>query len=257
MQFGPVVVITASYHDLRFPGKALVPIKGASLLERTYRRALLCPHVATCLIVTDDSRIADHASSFDAKTVLIPPTCTTNAERVFEAILLQQDLQEAPLLVTLQASEPCIDPHTISKVIQTLILNPHAHIGTIVTPLQSNEDLCNPNIIKCVRSLNGTVLYLSRQTIPSMQSESSTSNPCYLKQLPIFSYRPDFLMKYAKLSPTPLELIEGIETLRALEYGHCVVATEVQKQNPVVDVPKDIEEVENWIENQSFPSYIT
>ncbi len=254
MDFGPIVIIPARYQSSRFPGKPLALIKGVSLLERTYRRVGLCPHVATCYIATDDERIAEHATAFGAPVIMTPSDCPTGTDRIAHAILSRDDLKEAPMIVNVQGDEPCIDPNTISKVIQTLILHPHASVGTIVSPIQSQEELHNLNVVKCVRSIHGTVLYFSRQPLPGSKSGCDFAKTTYFRHIGIFSYRPDFLVQFAKLPPTPLQLAEDLETLRAIEHGYTVVAAEVPKHSPDVNVPEDIEEVEKWIENQSFSS---
>jgi 3-deoxy-manno-octulosonate cytidylyltransferase (CMP-KDO synthetase) len=254
MNFGPIVVIPSRYQSSRFPGKPLAMIKNMSLLERTYRQVLLCPHVAACYIATDDERIYNHAQEFGASAIMTSPDCQNGTERIAEAIRSSEELQKAPMIVNVQGDEPCIDPATISKVITTLLLNSQASVATIVSPIKNEQELTNPNIVKCVRTLDGSVLYFSRAAIPGTKKTSPHPLQTYFRHIGIFAYRPDFLIQFALLPPTPLQLAEDLETLKAIEHGYCVVAAEVDQHGPDVNVPQDIEEVVQWIENQSFSS---
>ena len=254
MNCGPIVVIPARYESSRFPGKPLFIIDGLSILERTYRQVCKCDHISACFVATDDERIFEHATSFGAKVIMTSKECRSGTDRIAEAMIQSEELMHAPMIVNVQGDEPCIDPANISKVIKVLLLHEEAHIGTLVAPIVREEDLHNPNVVKCVRSTKDTVLYFSRQPIPGTKIGPTLAQSTYLRHIGIFSYRPDFLQIFAKLPETPLQQTEDLETLRAIEHGYTIVAAEVSHHNPDVNVPKDIEEVQKWIENQSFSS---
>lgn len=248
------VVIPARYASSRFPGKPLCSISGISLLERTYRQALRCPKVNHCIIATDDQRIADHAISFGADVVMTSVDCPTGTDRIAQAVTLRPDLAAASIIVNVQGDEPCIDPNTIAKVISLLENSPDIHIGTAVAPIRSETDLCNPNIVKCVRTLSGRALYFSRQAIPGSKNGLSLKTIPYVRHVGIYAYRPSFLLEYSNLPPTPLQQFEDLEMLRAMEHGFIIAVTEVSQHSPDVNIPSDIEEVQKWIESQSFCS---
>ena len=246
---GVSLVIPARYASSRFPGKPLALIQGVSLLERTYRRAASCKQAKTCLIATDDARIASHARSFGADVVMTSPTCPSGTDRIAEVLALRPDLQAASMIVNIQGDEPCLDPETISKVIDALERDPGASIATAVAPLRSEEELLNPNIVKCVKSLSGRALYFSRSPIPG--TKSGQPFPCF-RHIGMYAYRPGFVVKYAKLPPTPLQLVEDLEMLRAMEHGFSIAVAEVPRHSPDVNVPSDIQEIEKWMQSQSF-----
>ena len=251
---GPVyVVIPARYDSSRFPGKPLASILGLSLIERTYRRVALCPHVHGCVIATDDPRIASHAKSFGADVVMTSPHCPTGTDRIAEAVSSRPDLQAASMIVNIQGDEPCVDPETISKVIFTLNNAPDASIGTAVAPIHSEEELSNPNIAKCVKTLSGRALYFSRRAIPGSKSGVAGAFP-YFRHIGMYAYKPEFVVHYASLPQTPLQQAEDLEMLRAMEHGFSIVVAEVPHHSPDVNVPSDIQEVEKWMQSQSFCS---
>jgi 3-deoxy-manno-octulosonate cytidylyltransferase (CMP-KDO synthetase) len=255
MDVGPVcVVIPARYASSRFPGKPLALIHGISLLERTYRQVGLCGSVDFCVIATDDPRIAAHAKGFGADVVITSSDCPTGTDRIAEAVAKRPDLQEASLIVNVQGDEPCIDPTTISAVITVLQKSPDASIGTIVSPIRSDQELRNPNIVKCVKTPSGKALYFSRHAIPGSKSGISTSHIPYYRHIGMYAYRPAFVVQYAKLPPTPLQQAEDLEMLRAMEHGFSIAVAEVSHHSPDVNIPSDIQEVEKWIQSQSFCS---
>ena len=248
---GVYIVIPARYESSRFPGKPLALIQGLSLLERTYRQARLCKHAKTCIIATDDPRIASHAQSFGADVVMTSTACQSGTDRIAEAIALRPDLQAASMIVNVQGDEPCVDPETISTVIAALESAPDASIGTAVAPLRSEEELLNPNVVKCVKTLSGRALYFSRSAIPGSKGGRQLS---YFRHIGMYAYRPGFVVQYAKLPPTPLQLAEDLEMLRAMEHGFSIAVAEVSHHSPDVNIPSDIQEIEKWMQSQSFCS---
>lgn len=249
-----VVVIPARYGSTRFPGKSLVKIDGISLLERTYRRVLLCQLVTHCIIATDDERIAQAAGSFGADVVMTSESCPTGTDRIAEAVRARDDLRRAEMIVNVQGDEPCIDPEAITKVIEVLSSSPGDSIGTAVAPLRSEEELRNRNIVKCVKTTTGRALYFSRHAIPGSKDGIRIPTVPYFRHIGIYAYRPDFLLQFAALPPTPLQRAEDLEMLRAMEHGYTIAVAEVQHHSPDVNVPSDIEEVQRWIKSQSLYS---
>lgn len=249
-----VVVIPARYGSSRFAGKPLCMIDGVSLLERTYQRVKLCPLIDKCLIATDDLRIAKLAFSFGSDVVMTSPNCATGTDRIAEAVRNREELQKASMLVNVQGDEPCIDPETISKVVEVLAASKGDSIGTAVFPITSEKDLLNQNIVKCVKTPSGRALYFSRHPIPGSKEALRIDNTRYFRHVGIYAYSPEFVLRFSSLTPTPLQQAEDLEMLRAMEHGYTIAVTEVPHHSPDVNVPSDIEEVQRWIKNQ--PLYL-
>ncbi len=248
------VVIPARYSSTRFPGKSLVKIHGVCLLERTYQCVMHCQLINHCVIATDDERIAKAARSFGADVVMTSVNCASGTDRIAEAVRSRDDLAQAEIIVNVQGDEPCIDPHTIAKVVEILRKSPEDSIGTAVAPIRSVEELDNINITKCVKTATGRALYFSRHAIPGSKNGICMNAIPYYRHVGVYAYRPDFLLRFAALPPTPLQLAEDLEMLRAMEHGFTIAVAEVQHHSPDVNVPSDIQEVEQWIKSQSFYS---
>ncbi len=255
MVFRPViVVIPARYSSTRFPGKPLVMINGVSLLERTYRRVMRCQLINHCVIATDDERIMQAAHAFDADVVMTSASCFTGTDRVAEAVRLRDDLKNAEMIVNVQGDEPCIEPDTIAKVVEVLRSSPLDSMGTAIAPIRSKEELVNTNIVKCVKTATGKALYFSRHAIPGSKQGIQVDSLPYFRHVGIYAYRPEFLLRFSALPPTPLQQAEDLEMLRAMEHGFSIAVAQVSHHSPDVNVPSDIQEVEQWIQSQPLSS---
>ena len=77
-------------------------------------------------------------------------------------------------------------------------------------------------------------LYFTRATAPS------GDGPLY-HHIGLYAYRRDALAKFVALKPSPLELRERLEQLRALEAGMRIDVTIVDSVPLGVDTPEDLE----------------
>jgi 3-deoxy-manno-octulosonate cytidylyltransferase (CMP-KDO synthetase) len=246
-----VVIIPARYGSTRFPAKPLATIEGISILERTYKQVMLCPRVHRCIIATDDARIESHARSFCSEVVMTSSSASTGTDRIAEVVQKDTSLQSAFAIINVQGDEPCIPPSTIEAVIQVLCDSPDIQLATAIAPIKSRNELENRNIVKCVRSLENRALYFSRHPIPY---EKEPTGRTHFRHVGIYGFRPDFLLRFANLPTTPLQKAEDLEMLRAMEHGYQIAVAEVPVHSPDVNVPKDLEEVQQWIRNQHFCS---
>jgi 3-deoxy-manno-octulosonate cytidylyltransferase (CMP-KDO synthetase) len=63
----------------------------------------------------------------------------------------------------------------------------------------------------------------------------------------LYAYRRDFLMEFARMPQTILEMTESLEQLRALENGYRIKMIEVSDSPVGVDTPEDLERVRTII----------
>ena len=88
-----------------------------------------------------------------------------------------------------------------------------------------------------VTSDAGLALYFSRAPIPYPRRPGAAPR---LKHLGIYGYRRTALLELAGLEPSPLELSEALEQLRALENGIPIRVLETAGSEPGVDTPADL-----------------
>ena len=68
-----------------------------------------------------------------------------------------------------------------------------------------------------------------------------------MKHLGIYGYRRETLLRLVKFPVSPLEKAEKLEQLRALENGIAIAVVKVEYDSVGVDVPEDVERVENLL----------
>jgi 3-deoxy-manno-octulosonate cytidylyltransferase (CMP-KDO synthetase) len=247
-------IIPARYASTRFPGKLLAPILGKTLIQRTYENAKRCKVLDQVVIATDDQRIFDHVQQFQGQVVMTSDSCLTGTDRLAEAVQRYPLFSKAKIIINIQGDEPMLDPTVIQKVVEVLQQDPSADVSTAIIKITSEEEARNPSVTKCVINKRGYALYFSRGLIPSNKMLKYDPEVTYYKHLGIYGYRLDFLLHYAELSPTPLQLAEDLEQLKVLEHGFRIKAAIVECECMDVNTPEDIKKVEQLLCKQNTSS---
>jgi len=243
------VVIPARYASARLPGKALLPIAGKPMVQWVYERAVQS-RAAEVLIATDDLLIVSAAHSFGAETVMTGTSHTSGTDRIAEVARLRR-WPERDIVVNVQGDEPLIPPALIEQVATLLEANSGADMATLAAPILSLQEFLDPNAVKVVTDASGRALYFSRAPIPWTRDgapagiSSQKSFAGARRHVGIYAYRVGSLIRLAALAPSPLEIAERLEQLRALQNGFEIrVADTEQRPGPDVNTPADLERVE-------------
>lgn len=252
-----IIVIPSRYNSNRFPGKPLALISGKSLIERVWTIAKSVEGIDEVYIATDDPRIKSYAEGFSAK-VIMTKDCENGTERVFQAI---NTLPVKPdLILNLQGDAVLTPPSVIQPLVDVML---HNHALEIATPatLISRDEYTAMQTVKLKGEVGGTMvvcdkaqnaLYFSKSMIPYLRELSSHSLPLY-RHIGLYAYRYSALKKYIDLESTPLEKLEGLEQLRALENGMPIRVVFVDYQGRThasIDSPEDVARVERIIEKE-------
>lgn len=245
-------IIPTRYNSTRLPGKLLIPILGKTLLQRTYENALLAKSLNSLFIATYEDQIHDHAKSFGGYVVRTHPNCTNGTDCVAAALEQHPHLMEADVIVNIQGDEPCLDPECIDLAVKALLADPAASVSTLVTRITNREDAMSSSIVKCVMDSQHNALYFSRTLIPSNKQNGYQPNTPYYRHIGLYAFRPEFLLEYPKLPPTPLQLEEDLEQLKILEHGYRIKVATVDRVSIGVDLPEDIQKIEQWLCKQNI-----
>jgi 3-deoxy-manno-octulosonate cytidylyltransferase (CMP-KDO synthetase) len=127
-------------------------------------------------------------------------------------------------------------------------------MSTAAMPIACAEDLHNSSVVKCVFDRNGNVLYFSRLPVPWQRPGTSANLDQYYQHIGIYVFRPQFLLQYAALPPTPLQCAEDIEGLKVLEHGYRIKVAVVGDQGIGVNTPDDVIKLEKWLCKQNTSS---
>ena len=106
--------------------------------------------------------------------------------------------------------------------------------------IMDTEVYQNPNSVNVVTDLNNNALYFSRSLLPYPRVAGKAN---VYKHIGIYAYKKDFLLKFAKLEPTPLEQSESLEQLRALENGYKIKMIKTKAKFIGVDSIEDLQTV--------------
>ncbi len=245
-------IIPARYASTRLPGKPLVDIAGKPMIVLVAERARQVAAINRVIVATDDQRVFDAVTAHNLEVMMTSPDHRTGTDRLAEVAAKL----DADIIVNVQGDEPLIEPATIEAAIAPLLTDTSIVMSTTAEPIESAEDLTNPNVVKVVTDADGFALYFSRSPIPFPRTvvqqygsieAAIAAEPDLLKQYSkhtgMYVYRRAFLLDYAKLPATPLEQLELLEQLRALEHGYRIKVACVAHRSIGVDTPEDLERV--------------
>ncbi len=237
-------VIPARYASTRFPGKALAELCGKPMIQHVYERTAKASLVNEVIVATDDERIQRVVNSFGGICRMTRADHETGTDRLAEVA----ETLDADIVVNVQGDEPLIEPEMIDQAIRPFLSDSSLRMGTLKTRIRCLHDFLGPNVVKVVTDRNGFALYFSRSPLPffrdkwrDLKDESFASGKllCY-KHVGLYVFRRDFLLEYAAMAPTFLELSEKLEQLRAIENGIKIRVEETDFESIGVDTPEDL-----------------
>jgi 3-deoxy-manno-octulosonate cytidylyltransferase (CMP-KDO synthetase) len=228
-------VIPARFQSSRFPGKALATLAGKPLVQHVFEKASRSRLLSAVVIATDDARIRDAAAKFGAPVAMTRADHPSGTDRVAEAA----SADPAAIVVNIQGDEPLIDPAAIDAAAQCLLDDASLPMATLSRRIANADDITNPNVVKVVTSLTGDAICFSRNPIPYDRAGGAV----YFKHIGLYVFRRDFLLGYSSLPVGPLERVECLEQMRALENGFRIRVVETNYESIGVDTPEDLEAV--------------
>jgi 3-deoxy-manno-octulosonate cytidylyltransferase (CMP-KDO synthetase) len=213
------------------------------MIAHVYRRAASTPGVDLVMVATDDVRIAHAIERDGGRVTLTGSHHPSGTDRVAEvARTLASDI-----VINLQGDLPLIDPEMIGDVIRPLVEDPAVGMSTLRTPLASEAEWANPNVVKVVCDRSGDALYFSRSPLPFWRQRRAGSMVPGYRHIGLYGYRRDVLLTLAALPPTPLETAESLEQLRALEHGIRIRVADTRCESIEVDTPEDLDRVRSLL----------
>ena len=226
-------VIPARYASTRLPGKPLADVCGKPMICRVLERASRAQKPEKVIVATDDQRIYDAVRAEGGEAILTRADHPTGTDRLAE---VAEAYPEVDLIVNVQGDEPLIKPSVIDDLIAPFEMDENLPMATVMTRMEDAAEQLNPNNVKVIVDKLGYALYFSRSLVPYPRA---AAGPVY-KHIGIYAYRRDFLLRYARLEPTPLEKAESLEQLRALENGYGIRVLETDCRFVGVDTVEDL-----------------
>jgi 3-deoxy-manno-octulosonate cytidylyltransferase (CMP-KDO synthetase) len=223
-------VIPARFGSTRFPAKILAAETGMPLVQHVVERVRRCSRVTQIIVATDDRRIVEALRPFETRCVMTSPAHPSGTDRIAEVARGLDD----EIVVNVQGDEPEIEPEIVDRLIERL-QSSDDDMATAATVFPAGADPSDPNLVKVVSGLDGRAVYFSRSAIPYPREGFSEGIAAYYLHLGIYAYRRRFLLDFASWKPTPLEMTEKLEQLRALEHGRSIFVLKTDRANHGID----------------------
>ena len=231
-----IVLIPARMAATRLPGKPLLDIAGLPMIVHVLRRALEAD-IGRVAVATDSAAIADAVKAAGGEAVMTRTDHPSGSDRIFEALTSLDPDGRIATVINLQGDFPTIAPDNIRAVLAPLA-DPDVAIATLAAQIHTEEEATNPNVVKVIGSqiapnrLRG--LYFTRATAPWGDGPR-------FHHIGLYAFRRKALARFVALPPSPLELREKLEQLRAIEAGMRIDVTIVDTVPRGVDTPADLE----------------
>ncbi len=232
-----LIVIPARMQATRLPGKPLADIAGRPMIVHVWERAMQA-EAGRVAVATDSEEIASAVRAAGGEAVMTRADHISGSDRVFEAVSKLDPDGDADRVVNLQGDLPTFDPALVSACLAPLKVK-GVDIATLAAEITVAGEKTNPNVVKIVGTPLDTprhlrALYFTRATAPHGEG------PLY-HHIGIYAYRRQSLELFVSLKPSPLELREKLEQLRALENGMRIDVAVVDTVPLGVDTPEDLE----------------
>ncbi len=245
--------IPARYQSSRFPGKPLALIAGKPMIQRVYERAVRCLQLTDVVVATDDNRILNCVEGFGGNVIMTSESHYSGTDRIAEAAQMMS-LEPEDIVINIQGDQPVFDTGIISQLVEPLENDPGIPMTTLKNRILREDNVNNPNHVKVVTDRQGFALYFSRHPIPYFRDSEDLGR--HYKHLGFYGFRMEFLVRFTKLSKGVLESAEKLEQLRALEHGFKIMVVETAMDSVEVDVPEDVNRIEEVIGNLKIDSSV-
>ncbi len=234
--YNPLILIPARRASTRLPDKPLAMIGDAPMIVQVWRRAVEA-EAGRVVVACDDAEIFRAIEAAGGEAVMTRPDHPSGSDRIWEA-LVQIDPQGAhDIIINMQGDLPTLAPDLLQALLPPFAQSA-VDMTTLAALIDDERDKTNPSVVKPVIHFTsehqGRALYFTRATAPH------GDGPLY-HHIGIYAYRRAALERFVCATPSPLELREKLEQLRALELGMRIEVC-VVKTNPLgVDTPEDLE----------------
>jgi 3-deoxy-manno-octulosonate cytidylyltransferase (CMP-KDO synthetase) len=222
-----VVIIPARYGSTRLPGKALALIDGRPMVRHVAERARAARGIDRVIVATDDERIRAAVAPSGVEVAMTRADHPSGTDRLAEVAAGL----DAAVVINVQGDLPLLDPRMIEDLGARMVADPTLPMGTLATPIRTPEEWQSPHVVKVAIAADGRALYFSRAPIPF-----DHAGQFGWRHIGMYAYRRATLLELAGLPPSPLELREKLEQLRALEHGIAIGVVEWAGAEALVEV---------------------
>ncbi|MBQ9244799.1 3-deoxy-manno-octulosonate cytidylyltransferase [bacterium] len=238
------IIIPARYNSKRLQGKPLLKVCDKPIIQWVWERAVQVKSADEVIIATDNQEILDCAKAFGANVEMTSENHKCGSDRIVEVAKRHPDFE---YIINLQGDEPMINTDCVEEVIRLIKEDKTVDISTLLAPIKEDEDVDDPNMVKCVTDVSGFALYFSRSKIPY---ERNLGIAKFYKHIGIYGYRRDSLFKMTELEQPEMERAESLEQLRALYNGMRIKTSIVEYKAIGIDTLEDFNAFKKLVESK-------
>ncbi|MEO8205299.1 MAG: 3-deoxy-manno-octulosonate cytidylyltransferase [Chthoniobacterales bacterium] len=235
-------IIPARMESSRFPGKPLATICGIPMILHVWKRVSLSRRLTDVYVASCNQEIIDVIEAAGGKAIMTANTHERCTDRTQEAV---EKIGGADIVVNIQGDEPFVTPEMIDLAVNAILEDESLPCTNLMSPITDLETLQDPNEVKVVFDQKMNALYMSREAIPSLKKGGSFDHAW--KQVCVIPFRWDFLKKFSELEPTPLEIRESVDMMRAIEHGYRVRMVPCEASGISVDTEGDRQDAERMM----------
>lgn len=243
-----IALIPARLGATRFPSKLLAPLKGKSVIRRTYESAMATGLFDEVIVVTDADEIMDEIIQNGGKAVKSQGIYESGTDRIAE-IAANMD---ADVFVNVQGDEPFVQKQPLEELLQLFAGadGDKVQVASLVQRLTNPALIQDHNYVKVALALNNDALFFSRSVLPYPRNKEIDIP--YYEHIGVYAFRKQALMQFTNWPMTPLEAAEKIECLRFLEHGVPLRMAVTQYMGVEIDTPEDIIRAEKLMEEKGW-----
>ena len=241
-----IAMIPARLQATRFPRKLLQDLRGMSVISTTYKNTIATGLFDDVVVVTDSNEIYEDVLRNGGKAKMSIKNHSCGSDRIAEAV---EDI-DTDIVVNVQGDEPFTDKKSL-KLLLDVFENEDSDkidLASLMTKLDDDDDINNPNYVKVIVNHFNFALYFSRSPIPFHRDKSS--NVQYYRHKGIYAFRKQAILDFYNLPMLPLESAEQIECIRYLEYNKTIKMVETDENSFGIDTPQDLERAIKYLNTQ-------
>ncbi len=232
---GVIIIIPARMAATRLPGKPLADIAGEPMIVHVLRRAEAAA-LGPVIMATDTAEIAAAVTGAGGRAIMTRADHVSGSDRIYEALGKIDPQKQASVVVNVQGDLPTLTPDDLRAALKPLA-EAAVDIATLAAEIREPRERTNPNVVKVVGSPVAPgrlrALYFTRAAAPAGEG------PLY-HHIGLYAYRRAALERFVALPPSPLEMREKLEQLRALEAGMRIDVEIVDTVPLGVDTPEEL-----------------
>jgi len=207
------------------------------MIVRVLRQAQAAD-IGPVAVAAGDAEIVEAVRAAGGQAVLTDPDLPSGSDRIVAALDALDPAGEHDVVINLQGDIPFLAPSVVEATARLLADQPSCDIATVMVAEQDLAERSNPDIPKVVASMqpdgrSARALYFTRSVLYG-------DAPVWLHH-GVYGYRREALTRFTAAPPSPLELRERLEQLRALELGMSIWAAVIDEAPISVDNPADLE----------------